>query len=244
MFFPRRTSACLIAAAIFLAASAATFPIRESLVKDARVLSARALGAASGKGLLFGVLGGYRTLAADFVWLKGYVDWEKKDMAGCVSAIELATAIDPDMILFWTQGASIIAFDTPHWLAEKANMRGENALAVFKHRQGKIALKLLDEALAMFPDNRELLIQKGQIAIGIGDFKTAESCFARLAQDPDASVYVLRIYASLLAKSGKFSESIKTLERVLNGEPADSPIRQTILDQILRAQAALEKTAK
>ena len=38
-----------------------------------------------GQGVLLGVLGGFRTVVADFTWIRGYVLWERKnDRAGPV----------------------------------------------------------------------------------------------------------------------------------------------------------------
>ena len=62
-----------------------------------------------GAGIAFAMLGGYRTLLADFVWIKGYIDWERQDLSGCVSAIDLATTLDPDSVFYWRFGAGIIA---------------------------------------------------------------------------------------------------------------------------------------
>ena len=136
--------------------------------------------------------------------------------------------------MFWTQGASMIAFDTPHWLLEKLppERRNETALEIYKKRQAGVAFKLLDKGLAMFPNNSDLLLLKGQIALGISDFKLAEKCYA--------PVYVRRIYASILAKNGEPQKAVGVLESVLAETEADSPIKKLLEDQI----ASLKRAAR
>ncbi len=229
-----RIFALAVVCAIFIATSAITNPIKNSLLKNEHSIQSQSLKASIDKGFLFGMLGGYRSLISDFVWIKAYTDWEEKNIAGCLSAIELATSIDPYMITFWTQGSAIIAFDTPHWILEKLPpaRRNDNVLNMYKRKQGKMAIELIDKALAMFPNNEELLRQKGQIAIGIANFKLAEECFAKLSSVPDPTVYARRIYASILVKNGKPQKAIKVLESVLKETEYNSPIRTILKDQI------------
>lgn len=238
---PDGLKTAIFALAAFAVAGAVGVPLK-GILAEGKPLGKNALAAARGGGTLWGILGGYRSIISDFAWIKGYLDWEKKDLAGCVSAIEFATDVDPYMTTFWTQGASMIAFDTPHWLLEKLppERRNETALEIYKKRQASVAFKLLDKGLAMFPDSSELLLQKGQIALGISDFKLAERCYAPLAEADDPPVYVRRIYASILAKNGNPQKAVGVLESVLSETEADSPIKKLLEDQI----ASLRRAAR
>ena len=243
--FENYVKPALIAIAALAIAGACALPAKNAASKASpRNVDSDTIRAALGNGMLFGVLGGYRSLISDFVWIKGYLDWEKKDLAACIASIQLATEIDPYMISFWTQGASIIAFDTPHWMLQKLPpaQRTEAALQIFKSRQAAAAIKFLDKALALFPNNGEILLQKGQIAISEGDFKLAEECYAPLASLPEPTVYARRIYASLLVKNGKFGKAVEVLESVLRDTEPDSPIKKLIADQIEKTKALLKKT--
>ncbi len=238
---PDGLKTAIFALAAFAAAGLAGVPLR-GVVSDGKPLGRSVVVAARGGGTLWGILGGYRSIISDFAWIKGYLDWEKKDVAGCVSAVEFATDVDPYMSMFWTQGASMIAFDTPHWLLEKLppERRNETALEIYKKRQAGVAFKLLDKGLAMFPNNSDLLLLKGQIALGISDFKLAEKCYAPLAEADDPPVYVRRIYASILAKNGEPQKAVGVLESVLSETEADSPIKKLLEDQI----ASLKRAAR
>jgi len=209
-----------------------------------RGVDSSAIRATLGKGMLFGVLGGYRSLVSDFVWIKSYIEWEKKDISACIASLELSTTIDPYMITFWTQGASIIAFDTPHWIIEKFPKENRTAelMQALKEKQTKIALKYINRGLKLFPDNTEMLLQKGQIAIGAGYFKIAEQSYAKVAAKPNPQIYVRRIYASLLMKNGKFKEALKVLESILPDLEADSPLMKLIPEQIEKTKSMIKKT--
>ena len=244
-FFKQYALPTVAAIFAFALAGAVCIPLKRAALEGARVgIDAGAVRASLGKGVLFGILGGYRSLVSDFVWIKSYVDWEKKDVAACAASIELAAAIDPYMTIFWTQGASIIAFDTPYWLLEKMPraQQGGGTLNALKAKQAKAAMTFLDKGLGMFPSSRALLIEKGQIAIGAEDFVTAEACYGKVAAMPDAAVYVRRIYASILARNGKFDKALAVLESILPDIDKDSPAHALILDQIKKAKELAEKS--
>ena len=196
-----------------------------------------------GAGIAFAMLGGYRTLLADFVWIKGYIDWERQDLSGCVSAIDLATTLDPDSVFYWRFGAGIIAFDTPHWILRKLGTSDPARQAAVKRRQGIQAIKFLDKALTRLPNNTELILQKGQIAISIGDFKLAEECYAKVVSVPDPSVFSRRIYAAVLERNGKFAQAKGILEKILGETEKDSPLVPILKKQIGTLQNLIEKTS-
>lgn len=244
-FFDSCIKPALIAIAILAAAGICAIPARNAALKvSPRNVDSAAIRASLGSGMLFGVLGGYRSLISDFVWIKSYLEWEKKDLAPCIASIQLATEIDPYMITFWTQGASIIAFDTPHWIIGKLpkDKQTPELMGIIKRRQTRIALKFIDRALKIFPTNQELLIQKGQIAIGAGFFSIAENAYGAVAEQPDPQIYVRRIYASLLIKNGKFQKALKVLESILPDIDPDSPLMQIIPKQIEKTKELIKKT--
>ncbi len=218
-------------ALFFGLAAVAVYPIKNALATKS--INIQSLKASLKNGSLFAVLGGYRSLVADFVWIKGYVNWEAKDVSKCVSAIELASSIAPDMTMFWTQGASIIAFDTPHWLWQRLpeKIRTDEKLNFFKKRQGLEAIAFIDKALKTTPNNYEFLIQKGQIAIAIKDFHLAQECFG-VASKINNGFYARRIYASLLAKNGDFKKSAEVLKSMLSETEDDNPVRPLIKAQL------------
>src|SRR5262249_39768302 len=68
-----------------------------------------------GQGTLLGVFGGFRNVLADFAWLHGYDAWEQRDRPDTEAMINLATTLDPNVVMFWTTGTREIAYDIPTW---------------------------------------------------------------------------------------------------------------------------------
>lgn len=195
-----------------------------------------------GRGGLLAVLGGYRTLISDIVWIKSYLEWEKRDTSACMASIELAATLDPSVKTYWVQGALIIAYDVPHWRLESLpkSARTPQELAVLRRRYGKVALSFLERALDVFPDDFWIILRMGQIAVGMDDFPLAQKYYAQIAEPANAPVFAMRTYAAILEKNGEFSEALGFLERVDSQLDADSPLKKVVPLQI----ASLKKRLK
>src|SRR5688572_5858927 len=76
--------------------------------------------AAAGQGVTLALLGGFRALVADALWIRMYVVWERRDLPGTQSLIQLVTAVDPRPTYFWINGARILANDLAVWRIEAA----------------------------------------------------------------------------------------------------------------------------
>src|SRR5688500_3946230 len=76
--------------------------------------------AAAGQGVTLALLGGFRALVADALWIRMYVLWERRDLPGTQTLIQLVTAIDPRPVYFWKNGARIVANDLAAWRIDAA----------------------------------------------------------------------------------------------------------------------------
>jgi hypothetical protein len=148
----RKGRAALMIAVSLLAAgvvaeplqTAAWAPVRASLPE----FQPQDLGDNLGQGTLLGMFGGFRTILADFVWLRGYVYWEQRDLPNAVTMINLATTLEPRTTLFWETGAEIIAYDLPSWtMNELANDLNSPDAATRAAAQAKWDQSQHDEAL-------------------------------------------------------------------------------------------------
>ena len=200
-----------------------------------------------GSGMLVGILGGYGALLSDFAWVSAYLSWEKRDSARCLAAIDLAVALDPDMSLFLIQGASMIAYDMPLWKIAELKKAGGAApseeVAKAVHRRLTFeALRFLDRALKIMPDNEEIIIEKGQIYLNrLDDYARAAECYGKIMQtQKDPPVFVRRIYAGCLEMLGRYSESLKVLEDLIKILEPDEPLYPIVREQI----SALKKKAE
>lgn len=245
--FDRFLKPLLVVALAFALAGAASLPflrlVKNYEAQNFGTLSTESLRAAVRNSSLFAVLGGYKSLVSDLIWIKSYVLWEKRDLSGCIASMELAATINPSRMDFWYFGSSIIAFDTPHWFSKSGVFSSPEAEKLIKKRQAKIAISFIDKGIELFPDNDRLLVQKGQIAMVYDDFKLAEKCFKIPASRENALFYPRRIYAALLIKNGKFKDALEVYEKLDSETEDDSMLKPVFARQIAEVKALIEKTS-
>lgn len=233
--------ATFVAAGIFSAPFAKV--AKKFDAQNSGALSAESVRAAVRASSLFAVLGGYKSLVSDLVWIKSYVQWEKRDLAGCIASMELAATINPARKDFWYFGSGIVAFDTPHWFAQNGIFPSEDAEKSIKKRQAKIAINFLDKGLKIFPEDDSMLMQKGKIALIYDDFKLAEECFKLPASRENALFYPRRIYAALLVQNGKFKKALEVYEKLDSETESDSLLKPIFAKQIAEVKALIQKTS-
>jgi len=90
-------------------------PVREELSQGEPELRLESLSDVLGQGVTVGLLGGFRTLVADFLFLKASLDWENERLPATIASLRLATTIDPRSLFFWVNGASMMAYDMSNW---------------------------------------------------------------------------------------------------------------------------------
>jgi len=180
-----------------------------------------------GQGVSLAIMGGYRSLVANMVWLSLNSDWEEKDFAATAAKIRLATAIDPRPKSFWLNGARIMANDMPAWIvgeleAEKLFETEEGA--VHRRRFARLALDYLDAARKSHPEAPEILIEKATIQWRkLDDLEAAAALFSEVVQLAAAPYFADRIYAELLERLGRREEALRHLESIVDDLPYGDP---------------------
>jgi len=113
------------------------------------------LQAALGQGITVGLLGGFRSLVADFLWIKGEYTWEDHDLPGSLTCYQLATTLDPRRLYFWIDASQRIANDMPYWRIEAEGgsdkVPRSRQEAIFQE-QNQAAVRFLQNALAYHPN--------------------------------------------------------------------------------------------
>jgi len=166
----------------------------------------------------FGVLGGFRTLAADLVWLRANVDWERRDAPATENLLRLATAIDPRALYFWINGARIMAYDMPAWRIAAAG--GYDRVPAWQRagiasEQAQRALGFLDQATAQHRASAALWIERANIELNcLHDVAAAAESYRRAAEQPGAPYYAARLHAELLRRLGRKAEALAWLVRL------------------------------
>jgi hypothetical protein len=200
---------------------------------------------ALGQGLVIGMLGGFRAIIADFLWIRTNTIWENRDRVKLDTMIRLTTTIDPRPDFFWINGARMIAYDVPNWrIKEEGGYFNlpESRQQQISYEQAEQAFKLLETARKFHPDKARFYLETGQIYMNRlkQNLKAAE-WFLIASQKPDAPYYAARIYAELLRREGKKKEAYAFLKQLYRDLP-DEPLAQkpVVLDRIREFEVALK----
>ncbi len=202
------------------------------------------LDTAPGAGALFGWLGGFRALAADFLWLRLYAGWERRDLPGSQTLIRAVVAVDPRPIYFWLNGARMLAYDLPAWRI--AAEGGYEAVAptrrhVIEVEHAQLALRHLEAARKVQRDQAALWVEQANIELNkLGDVAAAAASYRRAWESSGGPYYAARIYAELLRKQGENAKAYKWLRDLHAKLPADDEAADAPL--VLARIRELEKT--
>jgi hypothetical protein len=166
-------------------------------------------------GLSFGVLGGFRTIAADLVWLKSYVAWEQRDARTTESMLQLTTALDPRPLNFWINGARMIAYDFAAWHiaeVECARVVSESERETISQSHAQRAVLFLERAAEFHPSVAALWIERANIELNCArDVSAAAESYRRASQLDDAPFFAARIHAELLRRLDRKQEALAWL---------------------------------
>jgi hypothetical protein len=165
------------------------------------------------------ILGGFRGLAADFVWLRVQLAWERGDEADVRRWSELATTIDPTAPGFWLNGARMLAYDFADARAREAGLSAGEAESGRRHidaEQAGKALRYLQTGARHLPEEPLLWIEMGNIHLNRRHAPdAATACYERAVALPGAPAYAERILAGLQWQSNRRDEAVATLRRHL-----------------------------
>ena len=241
----RIVSILLLLALLGLLARPIEAPAWKEVKAGQSEMNLEALKGALGQGLVIGVLGGFRAILADFLWIRTNTIWERKDRAKLDSMVRLVTMLDPRPDFFWINGSRMIAYDVPNWrIREEGGYSDvpEKRQQAINLEQSAQAFDLIDQALDFHHGNAKLYLEKAQIYLNrLKDDANAAKWFLKASQQNDAPYFAGRIHAELLRKQGLDKEAYDFLKNLHNELP-DTPFAQKgiILERILD----LEKTLK
>ncbi len=168
------------------------------------------LGRAAGSGVALGTLGGFRTVIADFAWLRAFHFWSKQDPASCVKYAELSIALAPEQFFFVENTANFIAFDFPVWEMSRRGGRRNLAPAVRREIHKKAmdaALALLENAARERPDDAipwvraaQITAMKTDVIYGAPDYAASAEYYRRACERGNAPLFAFVLYAKFIAE--------------------------------------------
>jgi tetratricopeptide (TPR) repeat protein len=208
-------------------------------------MNLQAIEGALGQGLVVGILGGFRSIMADFLWIRTNTIWERRDRVKLDAMVRLVTTLDPRPEFFWINGARMVAYDVPNWRIQQEG--GYTDVPHSRQRaidldQAEQAFAMLERAREFHPQQAKLYLETGQIYLNrLKDNAQAAKWFLLASQQPDAPYYAARIYGELLRRQGKDAEAYAFLKQ-LHTELPDDPYAQKgiILDRIRELEATLK----
>lgn len=188
---------------------------------------------------MVGLLGGFRAVTADFVWVRTNAVWEEQDLPGTQTLIKLATTVDSRPLLFWINGARMIGYDMPVWRIDALGREGASVPSVVQariyHEQAAAALAVLERARVHHPDEPLLVIEMANIrSRKMGDLAGGAELYRQAADMPGAPYYAARIYAELLKQLGREREAYLWLVDVHRKLPRMDPMAmpEVVLERI------------
>ena len=237
-----------VCVAVLLVVAFATRPLEGPAWEKVRArkpeLNLREMENALGQGLVVGVLGGFRTILADFLWIRLHGIWESREREKLLPLIRLVTTMDPRPEYFWVNGARMVAYDVPNWrIREEGGYEAvsERRQATIDREQARRAFALLDEALELHPRSVRLHLEKAQIYLNRLDaVERAAEWFLKATRLPGAPRYASRIYAELLKRQGNYREAYDFLKDHHAELPENDPAAMKTV--VLRRIRELEDT--
>jgi len=166
-----------------------------------------------GQGVLLGVLGGLRTVVADFAWIRSYVFWERRDRPGCEAFMRTACTLDPHARYFWENAGLRIGLDMAHWEIRRrggyAKVPTETQERLFR-QYGRRGVDVLEEGMAHARHRTALLLAAGFLAEGkLKDFTLAANYYRQAADAADAPWYAARFCADFDWNVGRKLEAYR-----------------------------------
>jgi len=199
-----------------------------------------------GQGIVIGMLGGFRAVMANFLWIRINGVWGRRDLANLEPMLRLVTTLDPRPHFFWINSARMIAYDVPNWRIREEG--GYHVVPEWRKKeidqeQAQQAFEYINRALEFHPDDPRYYLEIGQIYINrLDDPAQAAPWFFKAADQPGAPHFAARIYAELLRRQGKNAEAYAYLKELHARLPDDDPFARKAI--ILERIRELERTLR
>lgn len=226
-------------------------PAWDTLREKEPALDLASLEGALGQGITVGLLGGFRALVANFMWLRVNAHWEEDDLPATQTMINMVTTVDPRPVFFWLNGARMIAYDMSVWRVREVNPVWEEVPKTIIHRmddeQGQVAISYLHRGMAYHPNEPRFKIEIANIyQRKRRDMEKAAEYYYRASIMENAPTYAPRIYAELLRRLDRPREAYQWLTDLYSGlDPNDTTQRVgVVLERIRELEEELEIPAQ
>lgn len=172
---------------------------------------------ALGQGVTVGLLGGFRALVANFMWLHANTVWQDDDLPATQTMIHLVTTVDPRPIYFWLNGARMMGLDMPVWRVREYgdgdwDAVPQTVIERIDREQGELAIRYLERGRSFHPREPRFLIEMANLyQRKVRDTEAAAKHYRLASEMPNAPSYAPRIYAEMLRRLGRDREAYEWL---------------------------------
>jgi len=162
-----------------------------------------------GQGLTLAALGGFRGVAANFVWISLTIAWEEQQWTRVRTLAEFAVLLQPRVLFFWENGAWHLA-----WNASVAAMNypRPGASAAQKEREARQWIEagrvMLERGIQANPEKHQLYMRMAELhQQRLQDHATAARYYMLAAQRPGATPLAERFAGYALERAGLKQEA-------------------------------------
>ncbi|MEM8549291.1 MAG: tetratricopeptide repeat protein [Verrucomicrobiota bacterium] len=238
---------------VLLVAGVVLSVLQEPAWKDVRQhqpeLNLKQVEGALGQGLMIGLLGGFRTIIADLVFIQVNSTWERKERIETEALIRLTTAIDPRPMFFWLNGSRMIAYDMPVWRIREAggfDVVPQSIQDRIMAEQAERGLDYINEAKAYHPNDYRIPLENGQVIYNkIKDTERALPFYLEAYRSEYGPDFAGRIYAELLRQLNRDEEAYAFYRQHLSELPEETPLprRNVVVERIRELEEELNLPA-
>lgn len=246
----RRGRVLLIALLLLLFLGLATRPWQSPIWRQVKAtqpeLNLQDVEGALGQGLIIGLIGGFRTIIADFLFIRANLFWEKKDRPNTEAMLNLVVAVDPRPMFFWLNGARMLAYDMPAWEIKERGGFGQIPAGIeraIKEDYAELGVAFIDKAKSFHPDDYRVPLEKAQIYTNrLEDYAQAGQYYEEVIAMEGAPFYADRIYAEMLRRSGRPQAAYEHLTALYPTLPKDhiSAAPDVVLERIRELEAEMD----
>jgi len=163
-----------------------------------------------GQGLAIVALGGFRGLAANFVWIGVHEAWMDRDWVRLRTRAEICVQLEPRSEFYWDMGSWHMAWNASTWWENYTKEPNENRRKIEARRWIDIGRDFLLRGININPERSELLMRMGDLyAQRLTDYHSAYLWYAEAAKRKDAPLFASRLAGRWLMKGGEYEEAYK-----------------------------------
>ncbi|MEM6884533.1 MAG: hypothetical protein AAF571_05825 [Verrucomicrobiota bacterium] len=163
-----------------------------------------------GQELSFAALGGFRALAANYLWIKVTQAWEDQVWTRVRARADMAVTLQPRTLFFWENGAWHMAWNASVSVVKYAEEDKSEERKQFESRKWIDAgIDMLERGIRANPEKYGLYLRMAELYWQrLEDYEMSAKYYRMALERPGAPTYTDRFIGYALEKAGKYEESL------------------------------------